>query len=123
MAAPLEDYKALIDALVRRRPSVLARWVTEGRGWPDLPENRAINEFLGSLTSSQKAIVAQLLQEARDSGMHDVLAYLNDEINLAGLRLVRNGQELPVEPYGTEMYYDWVSRREGDTWPDEKANR
>ena len=121
MATPLEDYKAMIDDLVNRRPSVLARWVTEKRDWPDLPENRDINGFLETLTDSQRAVLADLLQQARDSGIHDVLAYLTDEITLRGLRLARNGQELAVEPFGSEMYYDWVCRREGDTWPDERG--
>jgi hypothetical protein len=44
-----------------------------------------------------------MLQDARDGGIHDVLAYLTDEINLGGLRLVKNGVELAVEPYGTDV--------------------
>jgi hypothetical protein len=116
-ATLLDDYKALIDALVDFRPDVTARWVREKRPWPDLPENRAINEFVGQLSDSEREVLAILLQHARDGGIHDVLAYLNAEVCLKGLRLVRNGRELPVEPFGTELHYDWVCRREGDQWP------
>jgi hypothetical protein len=114
---PLEDYKNFIDALVRIRPDVSAQWVKVKRPWPDLPENQATNEFLAQLTDAQREILAHLLQHARDGGIHDVLAYLNDEINRNGLRSVRNGHEMPVEPFGTELHYDWTCRREGDPWP------
>lgn len=117
ISTPLDDYKEFIEALVGIRPAVLARWVREKRAWPDLPENTAINIFVTELTDAHREILATLLQHARDGGIHDTLAYLNDEINLAGLRIVRNGRELPVEPFGTELYYDWTCRREGDPWP------
>lgn len=117
---PLDDYKEFIDALVHIRPCVSARWVREKRRWPispAFPENRAINRFLDKLTDSQREVLAVLLQEARDGGIHDVLAYLTDEINLGRLRLVRNGRDVPVEPFGTELSYDWTCRREGQNWP------
>jgi hypothetical protein len=119
MVTPLDDYKALIDSFVRLRPDVCARWVREKRRWPELPENQDINKFVGQLSVAQREILAFLLQHARDGGIHDVLAYLDDEINLKGLRLVRNGRELPVEPFGSELHYDWTCRREGDPWPNE----
>jgi hypothetical protein len=63
-------------------------------------------------------VLADLLQDARDGGIHDVLAYLNDQIALDGLRLTKHGRELPREPFGTELYYDWTRRKESDEWPD-----
>ena len=116
-STPLDDYKAFIDALVEIRPDVCARWVREKRAWPDLPANKAINAFVAKLTDAQREVLATLLLHARDGGIHDTLAYLTDEINRKGLRIVRNGRELLVEPFGTEMYYDWTCRREGDPWP------
>jgi hypothetical protein len=120
-STPLDDYKAFVEALVRIRPDVAARWVRERRAWPDLPENKSINAFVEKLTDAQREVLATLLQHARDSGIHDTLAYLNDEINLAGLRIVRKGRELPVEPFGTELSYDWTCRREGDPWPEPES--
>lgn len=29
----------------------------------------------------------------------------------------RDGRELPVEPFGSELYYYWTCRREGYPWP------
>jgi len=115
---PLDDDKALIDALVEVRPDPCAHWVRDKRPWPDLRENKAINAFVGQLTDAQRKVLAALLQDARDGGIHDTLAYLTDEIDLEGLRIVRNGRELPVEPFGTELYWDWTARRAGDPWPE-----
>lgn len=114
-------YKQFIDDLVTLRPTILARWVKE-KGWPNQPENKGINKLLGELTPEQKDVLAQMLQQARDGGIHDVLVYLTDENKLEELRLVKNGVELAVEPYGTEMYYDWVCRSEGDEWPEHQLD-
>ncbi len=85
----------------------IAPWVKE-KGWPNQPENKPINKLLNELTPEQKEVVAQMLQRARDGGIHDVLVYLHDEISLEALRLEKHGVELAVESYGTEMYYDRV---------------
>lgn len=116
--SPLDFYKRFIDALVEIRPDVSAMWLRDKRPWPDLPENQAINAFVSNLSDDHRTILGDLLQDARDGGIHDTLAYLNDQINLGGVRLVCEGTELPVEPFGTELYYDWTCRREGDPWPD-----
>lgn len=117
MKTPLQLYKELVDGLVKIRPGVDVRWIT-GRGWPDSPENKPINDLLSQLTPQQKEIVAKIAQEARDGGIHDTLAYLDDEL-ANGLRLVNEGVELPISPFES-LHYDWVSRREGDSWPDER---
>lgn len=72
-----------------------------------------------ALDAGQRSALAELLQQERDAGIHAVLAYLTDQMNLRGLRLSRNGVVFPVEPFGTEMYYDWVARSAGDPWPSE----
>jgi hypothetical protein len=116
MNKQLELYHEFIDDLVKIRSCVLARWVKE-RGWPQLPENEKINKFLAELTNEQKEILADIVQQGRDSGIHDVLVHLTDEVNLNDLRIVKKGIEVAIEPYGTEMYYDWVCRCAGDDWP------
>jgi hypothetical protein len=47
--------------------------------------------------------------------MHDVLVFLTD----GEYHLVRHGTELAWEPFGTEMYFDFVARSAGDEWPEE----
>lgn len=118
MPTPIQLYKDFIDGLVKLREGVLHRWVTE-RGWPDLPENKRINEVLASLTPQQKEVVADIVRQARRGGIHDVLAYLNDKIAIDDLRISQMGVEFPIEPFET-LHYDWISRCEGDPWPDEQ---
>ena len=113
----IEDYRALIDEIARYRNCVSSRWVRERRRWPDLPENKPIEAFLESVSDEHREVLAQMLQDACDEGAHTVLAVLTDEINLSGYRLTRNGRELPVEPYGTQLYWDWLARADGDEWP------
>jgi hypothetical protein len=117
MKTPIQLYKDFVDGLVKGRAGVLGRWIT-GRGWPDSPENKPINELLAQLTPQQKEIVAQIAKEAREEGIHDTLAYLDDEM-ANGLRLVNEGAELPISPFES-LHYDWVCRCAGDAWPDER---
>ena len=61
-----------------------------------------------------------MLQEERAAGIHDVLVYFQEQMDLKGLRIAINGTELPSSPFW-DMFHDWQYRRAGDTWPDEKA--
>ncbi|QNK54695.1 DUF6547 family protein [Paenibacillus sp. PAMC21692] len=114
----LELYKEFIDDLVELRPCVLPRWIT-GNGWPKTVENEKINKVLSELTTEQKEVVALIAQSARDGGIHDVLVYLTDQINLEGLEIVKNDVKMATDPFDSGMHYDWVCRREGDSWPDQ----
>ncbi len=89
----LQNYKDFIDELVEIRPGVLSRWVLTN-GWPKTEENIKVNEFIGSLSEEQKQILAQIIQQSRDGGIHDVLVFLNDEINLNGMKLMKNDIEI-----------------------------
>ncbi len=119
MSTPLQLYKNLIDGLVSRRKGVLGVWIRE-RGWPDLPENRKFNKLLAQLTPEQRQVVADIAAQARDGGIHDTLVHLHDRICIDGLRLVQRGVELPVEPFDTQLYWDWTARCQGADWPDEQ---
>ncbi|EFM12495.1 conserved hypothetical protein [Paenibacillus curdlanolyticus YK9] len=117
--ASLDVYKSFIDDLVDIRPGVLTLWA-ESKGWPKTEENAKFNSFLSELTQEQRAILAMMIQQSRDGGIHDVLAYLSEETNLNGLKIMKNDVEMSVEPFGTQLYFDWVCRREGDDWPDSR---
>ncbi len=119
MSTPTQLYKSLIDGLVAIRPEVLRSWILE-RGWPDFPENRKFNELLAQLTPEQLEVVADIAAQARDGGIHDTLVHLHDRICVDGLRLVQRGVELPVEPFDTQLYWDWTARSQGADWPNEQ---
>ena len=113
-------YKTIVDALANLGRGVYRNWVIERGFWPQLPKNEAINDFLNRLNQSDKEVLVNLLEEARDGGIHDTLAFFNDKISVDGLKIVENDVEMAQEPFGTELYYDWVCRREGDPWPSEE---
>ncbi|MBB6482681.1 DUF6547 family protein [Spirochaeta isovalerica] len=117
----LEYYKQFIDDLVKLKPTVLKRWVLE-KGWPKLDENKKINKFLSRLKQEDKEILCELLQQARDGGIHDTLVYLNEKIILNEFKLYKGDTQLAVEPYGTELFWDWVARSEGDEWPEHQLD-
>lgn len=119
MRTGLAAYQAFVDALVARRECVLSRRVTDGQLWPEQSALAQFNELLISLTPEQRAGVASLLAKAREGGIHDTLVELSERSNLKGLRLSQGGVELPHEPYGTEIYFDWVARCAGEEWPHE----
>jgi hypothetical protein len=119
MDEPLQAYKQFVDGLVQQRPSIEARRAREGVWHRDPPPDQVkFNELLRSLSPEQRETLAEMLQKTRDGGIHDTLVYLTDEFHGSGLRLSYPGIELPVEPFGTEMYYDWVARMAGDEWPE-----
>jgi Family of unknown function (DUF6547) len=120
MNKSLEEYQAFIDGLLEGpKSSIGARRAKEGV-WNvnEVPQQEKVNKLLQELAPEQRETLAEMLQQEHDNGVFAVLAYLTDEIRVGGLRLVRNGIELAVEPYGTEIYYDWTCRRAGDAWPE-----
>ena len=119
MKPGLAAYQALIDALVARRDCVLSRRVLGGQPWPDKADLAKFNDLVASLSPEQRLGVAALLMKAREGGIHDTLVELSERMNLEGLRLSQSGVELPHEPHGTEMFFDWVARCAGEKWPHE----
>ena len=81
MSKELELYKAFIDGLVDRKNSITARWV-KGDGFPRTEDNQAKNELLAALTSEQKGVLAEMLQDEHIAGIHDTLAYINEMMDL-----------------------------------------
>lgn len=118
----LQRYQDFVDGLVKRREGVLPDWI-RGNGWPHFPENEQVNTLLSKLTPEEKDAVARIAREARDSGIHDTLVFLQEQMDLKGLRLVMDGAELPVSPHGTEIYWDWGERADGVPWPAPPADK
>lgn len=122
---PLQEYQAFIDGLLEwPRHSVIARWARE---WGNRPLGSTyvtppdFDAKMRPFTHEQRQIMAELLQKEHEAGIHAFLAYLTDKINGEGLRIYRNDVPLAIEPYGSEMYYDWVCRCHGSGWPEPKT--
>lgn len=112
----LELYKSFIDGLVSKKDGVYKKWITE-KGYPQTDDNKDINNLLGSLSEEQKTVLANIVCEARRSGMHDTLAYMNEFMDCDGLKISQNGEVFPYDEFDS-MHYDFICRCEGDDWPE-----
>jgi len=116
MSKPIEEYKQFIDDMVDLKESAVSTWVQE-KGFPDTLENKKKNELLSSFTLEQKKFIADLINDAKESGIHDVLFYLNEQQLNENFKIVKNDIEFPIEPFGTEINFDFIARTEEDDWP------
>lgn len=115
----LVAYHDLVDTLVARKDCVLAQRVLDGSAWPASSKLSQFNSLLAGLDPMQREQIAALLTMSREGGIHDALVVLSERMNLRGLRLVEGENQLPHEPHGTEIYFDWVARCSGEAWPHE----
>ena len=116
MGKELDFYKNFIDGLVERKDSMTAQWVKEGK-FPKINENSAQNDLIAALTTEQKEVLAQMLQEEHIAGIHDTLAYINEMMDPDRLELHQEGKVYPND-YFESMHYDFISRCDGDEWPE-----
>lgn len=116
MSKEIDDYKGFVDALVKLKSSAYAHWMRRGY-WPKTSENESINKLVSRLSAEDRELLASAIESARTSGIHDVLAYLQEQMDRKRLKIVIAGSELPNSPFGTELHYDFVSRLNGDEWP------
>ena len=119
MPKSLDAYKELIDVIAGiSNDDIQAIRIENDERWPDTASLASTNTFIEKLSSDERALLVRMLTHSRHGGIHDTLVRLNEMIDHNGLRLVRGGSELPVEPFGTKLSYDWECRRNGDEWPD-----
>lgn len=109
-------YKKFIDGLVNIHKCVNSSWVRKGN-YPEVKDNEKINQFLKGLNSNEKDILADMLQDAYDSGIHDTLAYIDEKIECDNLQLVEDGTEYVTDEFDS-MHFDFICRKEGDSWPE-----
>ena len=112
----LELYHDFIDAFVKQSKTVIPNWI-EDVGYPQTEDNVEINQLLNKLSIRERELIAQMVQDGSNSALHNTLVYLQEEIGTSNFKIVKNGVEIAIEPYGNTMYYDFVCRREGDEWP------
>lgn len=103
----LEMYKEFIDGVVN----------ISQRNYQKAIKNKRVS-FLDKLTPEELNNFFELLNQERIGGIHDLLVYLSDMQNLEELIFIKNEIEIPKGPFGTELHYDYVSRLNGDSWPD-----
>lgn len=107
----LGSYKDFIDSVVSVSDSIPASWVERGE-YPATESNEYRNSVLATLTNEQKSELARIVQESKESGIHDLLTLISETS-----KINYNGNSLPREPFGTELNFDYVARLNGEDWP------
>ncbi len=85
----------------------------------DLPldeEEAARKSFLLELTPRNREIVAQMIDEARESAIHDVASFLEYGLSCDNMTISWDGGPVTASPYAS-MHYDFIARLNGDKWP------
>jgi hypothetical protein len=116
--SPLDAYTALIDQLVSEtRVLGSGHRVAQSGTYSNAPAHRDYNRFIQSLSPEQRELLARMLQEERDSTIHDVLAVLSWWIEAREVGLTFRGKSMPVDLSGMGLHGDYVGRRDGWDWP------
>ncbi|WP_226584395.1 DUF6547 family protein [Acuticoccus sediminis] len=123
----LESYKKWIDTWVDlSRESVSASRIRE-HGHPIRMNGNAaalssseqhIQAVCLTMNAEQRNVLELLLEQERSSAIHDVLAELEHQAGEDKPALYFSGCRLGGSPYAS-FHFDFVSRQEGDEWPDE----
>lgn len=113
-------WKSFVETFASLHDGVHHAWIAERGAYPDLAENQRVNELLRSLSQEQRELLAEMMIDARQGGVHDALVALNDRMARNGGAYMEKGILMEVQPFGTELYYDYVCRKAGDPWPDEE---
>ena len=117
-ATAIDAYKSIIDQFVdETRRFGSGSHVAESGIFSKAPAHCAFNEFIGSLSKQQQALLSQMLQEERDGAIHDLLAALSWWIDCRQVGLSFRGEPMPVDLSGTGLHGDFVGRRDGWGWP------
>ena len=113
-----EQYKTVIDRLVR---SCLKGQGQIGAGramagvWNraaddpehDMPDQRRMNALLATMSADDREVLAEMLAQAFESGVHETLKVLHEE------------EITPFEDgYEGTPFHDFVGRLNGWHWPD-----
>lgn len=119
-------YKRFIDGLLgwpSRSPR--ARGVREWHpGAGQFPDPR-YDDLMAALTPKQRAYLAALLQEERETAVIDAVNYLHDSVEEITVRFYDEAERLdgsvtlPRSPFYGDLHEDLVARRMGRPWGDE----
>lgn len=115
---PIDAYKNIVDALVEQTPSNTAKRPIEKAQYTGAHADEPINDFVRSLTSEQRAFVAEMLNRERLAGIGAVLAELTWWIDCHELAWTFHGQPMPLQLSGMGLHGDYIGRLDGWRWPD-----
>jgi hypothetical protein len=116
MTDPISEHKALIDVLVARNPCLAASLVRESGVYSRAAGNGRFNNLVRRLSSDDRELLAEMLQEQRTFAHFDALVWLNEACVIDGLKFMKNGIEIPAEPFGHTMFEEYVAVLQDRDW-------
>jgi hypothetical protein len=119
-ATPFDAYKAIVDEFVDKTNNYGGHYfVTQHGFFSRAMSHQKFNDFIDSLSSSQVALLAEMLREERYSAVHDILASLTWWIQCHEVALTYRGEPMPVGVEGG-IHNDYWGRLDGGwEWPNE----
>lgn len=108
---PGEAYMEFIDGLVSMSGCVQANRVRDPEWWDKEPAK--VNELLRSLSPEQREVIAEMLERARTSAIHDVLVYLEWRHQIS-----RDGVSIDAHAFDcySSLHHDYLARLMGEPW-------
>lgn len=113
----LELYKNFINGIVNIHKNVKSKWILTKGSYPKTEDNAKINDLISKLNAAERETLAEMLQDAKDGGIHDALAFMNEQIDCGGLEIFKNGVKLETDRFES-MHFDFICRVNGDEWPE-----
>ena len=117
----LNLWKNFVDSFANLHDGLYKSSILEKGSYAQVLENQKINEFISQLTMSQREILVGMLENARIGGVHDALVVLNDRMAINDGEYKEGGCVMEFQPFATELYYDYMGRKLGYSWPDEEG--
>jgi hypothetical protein len=115
---PIDADKVIILQLVTKTShGVSERLVAEHGIWSKSPHEDAANDFIRSLSTEQRRMLARMLHDERRSAIHDVLALLTWWILTRDVGLTFRGEPMPTELSGIGLNGDYIGRLADWEWP------
>ena len=116
MDKDIKIYKDFMEGLLKNRADFYAENLREGkRVFPAVGKEK-LRKLCNSLSHEDKMILADIIQETRDTAIFDVLEYLDENIYLHDLKVSQKGVDFPKDFWGGDFHCDWVGLCQGNMW-------
>jgi len=113
---PIDEHKALVEAMIKRTPSIGADLIRKDGVFSKAKNHVHLNSLVAKLGAEEREVLAQILELEKQDGIVEVLAYLSEVCILDGVKLIKNGIEIPSEPFGYTLPEEYITllQNEGD---------
>ena len=118
---PVDAYKAIIDQLVEQTSKGVTEMLVSSEGiFSRAASDQDLNDFVQSLTSSQRVLLSRMLHTERTDTIHDVLAVLSWWVQTRKVGFTFRGEPMPLDLSGMGLHGDYIGRMNEWEWPEEE---